>query len=592
MQIRILPLAVVTFISIIFATCDRKTIELEPVKDAPLPSEQQGPIDRIANQNAVRGGTLNVWGASYPASINMWLDYNSTSADITGKLFEPLVVMDSVTSEPIGILAESWTVSADGLTFTFKIRPQAKWSDGTAITAKDIVFHYKTIMNPDHMTSIFRVGMQRFEEPVAIDERTVRITAKEKHFSNFWEAAGMVAFPSHLWEGKNFNDINDFDVVSGPYEVLENKTNRFLLLKRRGDWWGRVLNYNNGKYNFDYIRYRFIEDRNKTLEAFKKGDFDYYGIYTASIWAEQTEFKEVEKNHVIRQEIKNRNPRGFQGFAINMRRDKFKDVKVRKALAHLINRKLMNEKIMYNSYVLLNSYFPDLYSGYQNPAVGVVEYDPKKAAELFKQAGYTVNEKGELVKDGKQLQFSFLSASSENRHLNIYIEDLKKAGIRASIEQVSYSSARQRLNEFDFDLYWVNWGAGRLKDPEPMWSSETSNQPASNNLTGLEDEQVDSLIEKLKTETNAARRQALLKQLDRRLFELHPYVLLWQSDNSRILYWNQFGMPENPFGKFGREDAVMTYWYFDPALVEKLKSAKKTGAALEGKKSTIHYQGP
>lgn len=581
-------LLIVTLIGIL-AFCDREPVSLEPVQDAELSGEKQGPLDTMADPDAVRGGTLNVWGASYPASINMWLDYNSTSADITGKLFEPLVGMDSATAKPVGILAESWTISPDQLTFTFKIRPQAKWSDGTPITAKDIVFHYKTIMNPDHMTSIFRVSMQRFEEPVAVDERTVRIQAKERHFSNFWEAGGMVAFPSHLWEGKNFNDINDFEVVSGPYKVLENKTNRYLLLQRRGDWWGRILNYNTGKYNFDYIRYRFIEDRNKTLEAFKKGDFDYYGIYTASIWAEQTEFKETEQNHVIRQEIKNRNPRGFQGFAINMRKDKFKDVKVRKALAHLINRKLMNEKIMYNSYVLLNSYFPDLYNGYQNPNAPVIEYSPEKAKDLLKEAGYTVNDRGEMVKDGQKLTFSFLSTSSESRHLNIYIEDLKKAGIEANIEQVSYSSARQRLNEFDYDIYWVNWGAGRLKDPEPMWSSETANQTASNNLTGFADEKADALISQLKTEMNPARREALLKQLDKRIFELHPYILLWQSDNSRLLYWNKFGKPENPLGKYGREDAVMTYWYYDPEKVKALSDAKKSGEKLPGEPATVIY---
>lgn len=579
--------------SLISVQCgEKKEIQLEPVKDQPFSGLPVGPADPMADPAAQKGGVNNVWGASYPKSLNYWLDNNTLSAEITQMQFEPLIEMHSVRQEPVGIIAESWETSQDGLEFTFKLRKEAKWSDGKPITARDFVFYYDTIMKPEHNTAVFRVSLQRFERPEVVDDHTLKIRAKEKHWQNFWVAGGLMALPEHDLKGKNFNDVNEFNVISGPYEVVQNKVNRFVLLKRRGDWWGRLLKFNRGKYNFDYIRYRFIEDRNKALEAFKKGEFDYFPVHTASIWAIKTHLEEVQKGWVARQKIYNQIPRGFQGFVINMRKEKFQDVRVRKALALLLNRSLMNKKLMYEEYVLLNSYFPDLYNGYVNPAVPVVKYDPDQARKLLAEAGYKTSDKGILEKDGKPLSVRFLQSGSDLRHLNIYLQDLKGVGIQATIDQVSLSTARKRLDEFDFDLYWINWGAGRLKNPEPMWHSKTAKDTGSINLSGVQDEQVDALVEQFKIAGTPAQREALLKQLDRRLYELHPYVLLWQADSHKLLYWNRYGVPEYPLGKVGSDSAVNIYWWVDPDQKALLEKSRKNNEAMKKAPATINYDGP
>ncbi len=571
---------------------EEKEIQLEPVKDVPLEGLPVGQPDPMADPAAVKGGVNNVWGASYPKSLNYWLDTNTLSAEITGMQFEPLIVMHPVKQEAVGILAESWETSADGMEFTFKIRKEAKWSDGQPIKASDFVFYYDTIMNPKHNTAVFRVSLGRFERPEAVDAHTLRIRAKVKHWQNFWDAGGLMALPEHVLKGKDFNDVNEFEVTSGPYEVVQNKVNRFVLLKRRGDWWGRKLKFNSGKYNFDYIRYRFIEDRNKALEAFKKGEFDFFPVHTASIWAIKTHLEEVQKGWVARQKIYNRIPRGFQGFVINLRKEKFQDIRIRKALSLLLNRSLMNKKLMYEEYVLLNSYMPDLYPGYVNPEVPVIKYDPDAARKLLKEAGYEPNAKGLLEKDGQILSIRFLQSGSDLRHLNIYLQDLKSVGIEASIDQVSLSTARKRLDDFEYDLYWINWGAGRLKDPEPMWHSSTAGDKGSINLAGVKDEKIDALLEAYKTAGSAQQRTAILKQIDRRLYELHPYVLLWQADSHRLLYWNHFGVPANPLGKYGSDDAVNTYWWVDPDQKELLEKSKKNNEAMKKAPATVEYQGP
>ncbi len=549
-----------------------------------------GEVDPIANSSAVIGGTYSAWASGWPKSLNMWLDYNSFSAEVMGLMFEPLMQLHSTENKPMGALADSFSISEDKKTFTFHLDPRARWSDGHPVTADDICFYYATIMNPKNLTPIFRVGLSRFDAPVAVDAQTVRITAHEAHWNNFWEAAGLIAFPKHAWEGKDFNQINfDFPVVSGPYGVGEVKTERSLSLKRRADWWGRSKRYNQNKFNFGVIRYRFMEERDKALEAFKKGDYDAYPVYTAAIWAEKTLFDQVQKGWVKRKNIFNREPIGFQGFAINMRRPIFQDVRVRQALAHLLNRELMNDKLMYNQYFLLNAYYPDLYESNQNPNEPMSDYNPGKARDLLLAAGWKPGSDGVLAKDGQKFSIVIPLSSQDLRHYNIYLEDLKKAGIDARLDQISPSTLTKRIDAHEFDMHWEAWGAGRLRDPEPQWLGKTADEQGSNNHTGVKDKTIDSLIALQKTEMDLDKRNDILKAIDVRLLAIKPYVLLWQSDRHRLLWWDRFGTPKYALDKFNREDAVLTYWFVDPAKAKSLCEAKAAGTALPMDTSAVHY---
>ncbi len=561
-----------------------------PVVDAEV-SVEAGEADPIASPEAEKGGVYSTWGGAFPKSLNMWLDYNSFSAQIGGLLFEPLVGMHSTEDEPVGVLAESWEISPDGKTYTFRIHPEAKWSDGRPVTAEDVQFYYDTMMDPKNLTSLFRVDLSRFARPEVVDERTVRITAEEPHWKNFWTAAGFVALPKHAWNDKDFNKINfEFPVVSGPYELSDVKMNRSVALKRRGDWWGRVKPYNTGKHNFDYLVFRSTEDRNKVLEMLKKGDVDSYPIYTAKIWAEQTDFPQTQKNWVVKQSVFNKEPKSFQGIALNMRRPVFQDVRVRRAFAHLLNRELMNEKLMFNLYFLLNSYYPDLYPDNTNPDAPLVKFDPEKARALLQEAGWEVGPDGFLTKDGQRFTVTILHYDgTELRHLNVYLQDLKAVGIDARIEVISRASFTKRVDEHDFDMIWSAWGASRLRDPESMWSSKTADEIATQNYPGVKDGEIDRLIELQKTEMDAGKRNEILRQIDARLVEIMPYVLLWQSGSNRLLYWNKFGMPPTVLAKYDGPDSALAYWWYDPAKDAALKEAQKSGKALPEEPAEVRY---
>jgi microcin C transport system substrate-binding protein len=552
-----------------------------------------GEVDPIASPMAKVCGTLNLWGGDFPKSLNMWQNYSSFAAQIMGYMFEPLVGMHSVKNEPIGVLAERWEISEDQMTYTFHLRPQARWSDGRAITAQDIQFYYDVIMDPKNLTPIFKVGLKRFSRPEIIDSLTIRLTAKEPHWNNFWELAGLTAFPHHIWKDVDFNAQKfDFPVVSGPYQIKELKKDRYLLLEQRKDWWGRQLAWNQNKLNFEQLRFRFMSDRVKALEAFKRGDLDMYPIYTSSIWMMQTDFESVQKGWVNRQQIFNKEPIGFQGMAINLRQKKFQDPRVRKALALLLNRQQLNEKYMYNQYFLLNSYYPDLWDNNINPNFAVTPFDSDSARALLKEAGWKVNKKGQLEKNQSIFSIVFMTASPDKRHLSKYQEDLQAVGFDVKIEEVAASTLSKRLEKFDYDMYWMAWGAGRLRDPESAWHSTTANQEGSNNIPGVADAYIDSLIMAQKTEPSLDKRNEILKLIDRRLNEIIPYVLLWQSDHHRVLYWNRYGTPGWVYDKFNREESAVYYWWFNNTMNDSLEKAMQAKQSIPSASGDIRYQGP
>jgi microcin C transport system substrate-binding protein len=382
-------------------------------------------------------------------------------------------------------------------------------------------------------------------------------------------------------------------VVNGPYALEEVKVDRSVKLVRRGDWWGRARKYNLNKFNFDHIVFKSIEDQTKALENLRKEEFDSYAIYSSKIWVKDTldpGFEQVQKNWIVRQSIYNAFPRGFQGFAMNMRRAIFQDVRVRQALACLLNRQAINEKLMYNQYFLLNSYFPDLYPNYTNPDVPVMQFDPDKARALLKDAGWQPGPDGVLMKDGQPFSLKFLYVVGEPMaHLNIYLEDLKSVGIQASVDQVSESTLSERVDHYNFDMVWRSWEAVRLENPESMWSSKQAGEVAGQNICGVKDTEVDSLIEQQKTEFDAGRRKEILKKLDARLVALCPYVLLWNSNDVRLLYWNRFGTPKSVLSKFQDESDALIYWWFDPDKSRALDDARQNGMALPALHADVHY---
>lgn len=590
----------ITF-SIIFCKGKESISSAPKVEDLPwegdvntIPVEMRE-LNPVASQEAKKGGAFKVYSHQYPKSLNYYLELFSTTAEIFRLMFEPLAIYHPTKLNLLPKLARSWQISSDKMTFTFHIDQNAKWSDGKPITAHDVLFTYQTLMNPANNTPIFRIGLSRFEEPKVIDDYTIQFKAKEVHWNNFDEvAAQLFILPKHEMEGKDFNKINDtFPVVSGPYILAEAKPGRYVKMRRRGDYWGRAYPFNKGRHNFDEIYFKVYNEEPIALQAMMKGDIDLFPVYKAATWINEAKGEKIDNFWIVKQKIFNEKPIGFQGWAMNTRKPPFDDVRVRKAIAHLVNRKEMISKLAYNEYDPTDSYYPDFYLGEnakKNPNEPV-QFEPEIARKLLKEAGYKPNSKGILEKDGKELEIVVLERDKgTEKYFTTFMEVAKELGIKVKIENTDLAGWSARMDKFDFMLTWCAWGGGIFKDPEPMWHSKYADQEMQHNYPGLKIKEVDELIEKQKTIFDVEKRHAIVKQIDQIIYKQYPYVLLWHLPSTRLLYWNKFGMPKNPLGRYGGESFATDYWWFDPEKNAQLEKAIKEKQSLSKVPSEVYWK--
>ncbi|MBU1767566.1 MAG: ABC transporter substrate-binding protein, partial [Candidatus Omnitrophica bacterium] len=314
-------------------------------------------------------------------------------------------------------------------------------------------------------------------------------------------------------------------------------------------------------------------------------------VYTSRLWVNETKGEKLEKNWILKQKIYNYEPAPFQGFAMNMRRPPFDDIKVRKAMAYLLNREKMNRTLMYNQYAMHYSYFKDLYSKEEPCKNEVFNFDKEKARALLKEAGWQVNpQTGFLEKNGKRFSFKFLNRdSSTEKFINIYAEDLKDVGIELKIDKKDLATWIKDMDEFNFDMTWAAWGSVIFKDPESMWASKEADRNSGNNYTGFKDAKVDALIEKQKTIFDVNQRHGICRDIDKIITSQCPYILLWGIDYVRLLYWNKFGVPATVLSKYGNETSAYWYWWYDKDSAEDLTDAIKKGRYLPGCKASVFF---
>ncbi|TGK42155.1 extracellular solute-binding protein [Leptospira andrefontaineae] len=542
--------------------------------------------------NAKRGGIFRIYSHQYPKSLNWYLENFSTTAEIFGQMFEPLLERHPITLEPLPKLASSWKISSDKKTFTFNLDKNARWSDGKPITAKDVLFTYEIIMNKKNNTALHRIDLSRFESPKLVNEYEVEFTQKEIHWKNFeFIAYDFFILPEHYYNGKDFNKENfEFPVTSGPYELQSAKKGIYVKMKRRNDYWMRAYPFYKGTDNFDTLIFKVFNDDAVAFQAFKKGDIDLYPVYKAATWVQDTTGEPFDKNYIIKQKIYNDKKSGFQGWAFNMRRKPFDDVRIRKAIAHLVNRKLMVDKLAFGEYQLTDSYYGSVWEEGQlpNPAI---DYDPEAAKKLFAEAGWKPNAKGFLEKDGQQFVIHILERDrSVEKYFTLFMERVKELGIQVTIESTDLANWSERMDKYDFDVTWAAWGAGSsFPDPEHHWDSKYANENGQNNYNGFRNPEVDKLIEQQKTEFDIKKRTEILKKIDKILTKEVPYVLLWGIKSTRVLYWNRFGTPENPLARYSGEGAAKSLWWIDEEKDKALENSKKNKTALPTYKRDLYY---
>ncbi|MCC7441818.1 MAG: peptide-binding protein [Bdellovibrionales bacterium] len=485
----------------------------------------------LGNPKATKGGTLYLNLGGEPSTLNPITSSDLYATKAQAYAIEALLDRNLDTYEWEPALAEKWEISKDGKVFTFTLRKGVKWHDGKPFTAEDVKFSFDVIFNDKFRTAHLRPYYEGIEKCEIVDADTVRFTAKTKYFRNFDSAAGLQVVPKHLYsDPEKGPKMTKVLVGTGPYSLDEYERGTRMILKRNKEWWGNSVPSNAGMWNFDKIILRFVEQRTTSLEMLKKGDLDFMELDPES-YTKQATGPEWGKK-VMKLKVETLAPKGTPFIGWNLKNPIFADKKVRRALTHLVNRDLMIEKFRFGmSLPGTGPWYRQ--SVYASQNVKPMPFNPKKALEMLREAGWTDSDKDGLLDktvDGKKTNFSFTlitSAEERMKYFTIFKEDAKQAGVNVELKLIEWNSFVKLLDERKFDAVALAWGGGAVDyDPKQIWHSE-SIANAGSNFIGYSNPEVDKLIDEARELMDKPARIAKMRRVYEAIAEDAPYVFLY-----------------------------------------------------------------
>ena len=492
-----------------------------------------------------------------------------------------------------GLVARAVRISADKLTYRFLLRPEARFHDGSRLTAKDVAFSLNILKTKGH--PIYRSILAELAgaEAEADDVCTITFTPNRSRDLHL-VIAGMPIFSQAYYTKNDFESGSlEPPLASGPYKVSRFEQGRFVEYERVRDYWGANLPVNVGVNNFDRVRWEYYRERQIAFEDFKSGKINYHEEYTARFWATQYEFPAVKEGRVKRDELPGRSATSTQGWHFNLRRPQFQDVRIREAIINCFDFEWTNKNIMYSAYTRLQSYFdnsdmkaegkpgarelellepfraqlpPEVFDIPSTPPIsdgsGSDRNLLRKADDLLRAAGCKREGNQLRLPDGQPVTIEFLDASTVMQaHTEPFIANLKRLGIDARRRVVDTVQYKRRMDNFDYDMASSAMGGSMTPGVELLniYSSAAAKTPGSRNISGIAHPAIDALLDVIAKAENREQLDIACRALDRVLRAGRYMVPMWYTSKSRIAYWDVFSRPaEGP--KYG-SGAPSTWWW-------------------------------
>ena len=562
------------------------------------PQAPKGGAARLIAFGTYDNFNLAVAGVKGSLSAGITFIYNQLMAD----------ALDEVSTE-YGLLAEAVSYPADFSSVTYRLRTTARWHDGKPVTVEDVIFTLAMFKKHHPQYAAYYRHVTKAEKT---GERDITFTFDGPGNRELPQIVGQIyVLPKHWWEGTDASgkkrDIGTTTLEpplgSGPYRVKEFVPGRTIVYERVKDYWGKDLNVNVGRDNFDELRFEYFRDSTVAIEAFKADHIDWRTENSAKNWATAYDFPAVKDKRVILEEFPTRSTGIMQAFVFNTRRDKFKDPRVRRAFNFAFDFEEMNKQIFFGQYKRIASYFegtelassgvpqgqelailetvrsevpPELFTTpYTNPVAGApdkVRANLREAVRLMKEAGYEVRDHRLInAKTGEPLTVEFLSEDpSFERVILFYKPSLERLGVGVTVRTVDDAQYENRLRSWDFDMIVASWAQSLSPGNEQRgyWGSPAADQAGSRNLVGMKNPAVDALIERVIFAKNRDELLAATKALDRVLLWNFYVVPQWTYGRVRTARWDRFGRP-NELPKYGAA-AFPTVWWWDAQRAAKV----------------------
>jgi len=512
---RVLILSNIIIFSLLFPSCNSSD-QLSDSDDHKIKNENA----EINSINPVDGDWLIYHIGAEPGTLNPIVARDVAENTInSNKIYETLLTRDNESLDLKPLLAQSWTISEDKLTYTFYLRENVKWHDGKPFTSDDVVYSYNSIMNPKVDSPQLKGYYQEIERVEALDKYTVKFTYSRPYFLALEFCGGMPIVPKHLFEKGDFNKnpTGRKPVGTGPYKFFKWETGREIILERNEDYWGE-------KPRIDKIVFRIINDQNVSFQVLKKGEIDFSGL-TPIQWVKQSKTKKFE-NNINKYSYFAPN---YQFIGWNIDKPFFSDKRVRIAMTHLVNRKLILEKILYNlGEIVTNPFY--IKSKEYDHSIEPYPYDTQKAKELLNEAGWVDSDlDGIRDRKGVKFEFEFLipnESDTSEKISTILKEELDKVGIAMNIRKIEWAVFVLRLNERKFDAVTLGWSMGVESDPYQIWHSSQKTGGGSN-FIGFNNKEADQIIVEARKEFDKDKRIELYKKFISIIHREQPYTFLF-----------------------------------------------------------------
>jgi microcin C transport system substrate-binding protein len=509
-----------------------------------------------------------------------------------------------------GLIAEDVSHPGNFASATFRLRAGARHHDGKPITVEDVIFSMESFTKHSPSHAAYYRHVAKMEQT---GEREVTFIFDAPGNREMPQIVGALSvLPKHWWEGTNQagrkRDIGattlEPPLGNGAYRIKDFVPGRTVVYERVKDYWAKDLNVNIGRDNFDELRFEYFRDANVALEAFKADQFDWREENIAKNWATAYDFPAVKDKRVVLEEFPERGFGTMQGFAFNIRRDKFKDPRLRLAFNFAFDFEEMNKQIFFGQYERITSYFygtelacSGLPEGqeleilekvrdqvplevftrpFANPVGGTrenVRADRREAIRLLKEAGYEIrNLKLVDAKTGQPLAIEMLTEDpSVERVALFYKPSLVSLGITVNVRTVDSAQYENRLRNWDFDIIIASWAESLSPGNEQrdLWGSQAADTPGSRNYVGIKNPAVDALIDRVIFARDRAELVAATRAIDRVLLWNHYVVPQFTIKKTRTAHWDRFARTD-PLPRYA-EPSFPTVWWWDS------ERATKTG---------------
>ena len=525
-----------------------------------------------ANPDAPKGGRIVSGESGSFDSLNPHIRKGQVPWQLRFIAYESL--MGRSWDEPFslyGLLAETIDVDENGGWVEFQLHPDAKFSDGSPVTAEDVLWSYETLGTVGHPR--YHGAWKKVEKAEKVGDRGVRFTFNVQDRELALILGLRPILKKAQWEGRDFAEsgIDQIPISSAPYVIDDFEAGRYLSLKRNPDYWGADIPFRRGTNNIDEVRMEFFADSGVFFEAFKAGEIDTLRETNAAKWRDQYDFPAVQNGDIVKSEIPHKRPTGMTGFVFNTRKDIFKDWRVRDALIHAFNFEFINQTVNGGVNPRIKSYFDNSVLGMEEgPATGKVKEllepfaaellpgalegyalpvaanernreNTQKALGLLEEAGWTIQEGVLKDANGNPFEFEVMlkNASSENETImSLYEDSLKRLGITPKVVRVDSAVHKERSTEYDYDMIYYRWGLSLSPGNEQKryWGSAGVTEPGSRNRMGMDVPAVEALIDTMLTSESRDDYLAAVKALDRVLTSGRYVIPVWHSPVSYLAH--------------------------------------------------------